>query len=44
MSLTWGHHTDLDYANAHMRNKRQRRTVRAWLRGLRWLRLPDLLP
>jgi hypothetical protein len=44
MSLTWGH-TDLDFANAHMRTKRQRRAVRTWLRErVSWLRLPDLLP
>jgi hypothetical protein len=42
MSLTWGHHTDLDYANAHMRTRRQRRAVRTWLRArFSWLRWPD---
>jgi hypothetical protein len=36
--------SELDYVNAHMRTRRQRRAVRTWLRGLRWLRLPDLMP
>jgi hypothetical protein len=41
MSVTWGHRSDLDYANAHMHKRRKRRTGRPWWR---WLRLPDLLP
>jgi hypothetical protein len=42
MSVTWGHTIDLDFANAHIRNRRQRRAVRTWLRDwFSWLRLPD---
>jgi hypothetical protein len=47
MSLTWGHHSDLDSANAHMRHRRQRRANRAWLRDrFGWLRWPggEMLP
>jgi hypothetical protein len=38
MSLTWGHHSDIEHVNAHMRKQRKRRTGRPWWR---WLRLPD---